>query len=511
MLLSFKELLFVLVIAWPLFVAARPTALIFMSAADFQRRRRAWFLLTIAAFISPNFWILAALAAPILFFAGRKDSNPAAVYFFLMHAIPPIGETIKAAGVTLFDLDTFMLLSLCIMTPAAFRMSRTRRRPQYPGLLLIDVALLGYGVLSSFQYLRAESVTGVLYPITFTDSIRRVLIFIFIAYIPYFVTSRSNAERRRLIDSIASYVLACGLLSGVAIFESLRGWLLYGEMPARLGATNLGAEYLIRGQALRAMASSGHPLTLATALSIACIFWLYLRAKVPSSRARLAISALLVAGLFVTYSRGPWFGAAFGCLVFVALRPRAISTLFKTTAGILLVGAVLSVTPFGQKIVNLLPIFGGKVDIGTLTYRERLFDRAVTVIAQHPLIGDSTALLQMEDLRQGEGIIDLVNVYIQVLLNDGIIGLSLLLAFSLVAITRANAIRRRLGVSEADGALLGASLIASMAGLYVTFAGGSLGNSERIYYMLGALVAAYVATAGNRAAISTARSGSASQ
>ena len=164
---------------------------------------------------------------------------------------------------------------------------------------------------------------------------------------------------------------------------------------------------------------------------------------------------------------------------------------------------MLSLTPFGQKVIDLIPILGGKVDVGTLTYRERLFDRATTIISQHPLIGDSTALLRMEDLRQGEGIIDLVNVYIQVLLNDGILGLTLLLGFSCLGVAKANSVRRLLAKSDVDMALLGASLIASMTGLFVTFAGGSLNNSDRLYYMLGALIAAYVASNRTHTAPST--------
>ncbi len=494
MALTIKELLVVLIIAWLVFKLAKPIALTFTSTADFERRRKAWFALTIVAFLSPNFWIVVAIAIPILIVTGRKDSNPVAVYLMLLSVIPPISKQIPMIGISnLFDLNTYLLLSFCVMTPAAVRMLRTPDRPRNRNLLWMDLALLGYGILNSFHYLQAQSFGGAYYPLTITDSIRRAVVFLFATYVPYFVTSRSSSDRRTLVDGIAAYCLGCGLLSGIAIFESLRGWLVYSEMPARLGDDSGIGEYLIRGHALRAMASSGHPLTLATLLSIACAFWLYLRTRVQSTRASLAFSVLLGAGLIVTYSRGPWIGAAVSCLVFVVLRPRALSAMFKTIVGVSLAGALLSLTPFGQKIIGLLPIFGGKTDVGTLVYRERLLDRATTIIGQHPFIGDTMAMSQMEDLRQGEGIIDLVNVYIQVLLNDGFLGLALLLGFLLLGLAKANSVRRRSIKSDVDMALLGASLIASIAGLLVTLAGGSLGNgTERMYYMVGALTAAYV-------------------
>jgi O-antigen ligase len=359
----------------------------------------------------------------------------------------------------------------------------------------MDLALLGYGLLNSFHYLQAQAVGGALYPITITDSIRRAFVFLFIAYVPYFVTSRLSVNRRALVDNIASYCLACGLLSGIAIFESLRGWLLYGELPTRW-ATSTGTQYLIREHALRAMASSGHPLALATYLSIAVAFWLYLRPRVESARARLGFSILLGTGLVVTYSRGPWIGAAVASLVFLMLKPRAVSAMFKTTIGVLLVGAALSTTPLGEKIISLLPIFGGKADSETITYRENLMDRSLTIIGQHPFIGDTTALSQMEDLRQGQGIIDLVNVYVQVLLNDGFIGLTLLLGFLLLGVAKVNAARRRSIRSDPDMATLGASLIACIVGFLVTLTGGSLGvGAATMYYMLGALTVGYAAIA----------------
>jgi O-antigen ligase len=492
--LNIKELFLVLVLAWPAFKLAKPVALTFTLPKDFERRRNAWFALTIVAFLSPSFWLYVAIAIPILVVTGRKDSNPVAVYLMLLQVTPIIGQSISVAGSSVFDLNTYMLLSFCILAPVAIRILRTRDRVRYRELFWIDLALLGYGVFNAFHYLQAETPNREFYPITTTDSIRRVFVFVIITYIPYFVTSRLNANRRALVDSLAAYCLACGLMSVIALFETLRGWLLYIEMPGRLGdSSGLIAEYLIRGSALRAMASSGHPLTLATLLSIAVALWLYLRTRVESRRARLAFSAILAAGLFVTYSRGPWLGAAVACLGYVLLQPRAVSALFKTTIGILLGGTLLSFTPFGQKILSLLPVFGGSVDVDTLTYRERLLDRAITVISEHPYIGDTKAFGQMQDLRQGEGIIDLVNVYIQVLLNNGIIGLTLFLGFMMLALAKANAVRRRSLRSDIDTALLGASLMGSIFGLFVTLAGGSLGNSERIYIMLGALTAAYVA------------------
>ena len=69
-------------------------------------------------------------------------------------------------------------------------------------------------------------------------------------------------------------------------------------------------------------------------------------------------------------------------------------------------------------------------------------------------------MLKMQDLRQGEGIIDLVNTYMTVLLENGFVGMALFLSFILIALRRAWSASRRSRVADPDLSLLGASIVA---------------------------------------------------
>src|SRR5580698_4904901 len=95
-----KALLVVLVIAALVFTFSKPVMLAFTSEADFIRRRRVWFVLTVIAFLSPNFWIFAFFAIPSYIWMGRKDSNPIAAYMLLMPVVPPVSADIPAIGVS---------------------------------------------------------------------------------------------------------------------------------------------------------------------------------------------------------------------------------------------------------------------------------------------------------------------------------------------------------------------------------------------------------------------------
>ena len=76
MIQSLKQLLLVLVIAWAIFRLAKPAALLFSAESDFSRRRNTWYIVTIAAFICPSFFVFALVVTPFLVMAGER-MNPA--------------------------------------------------------------------------------------------------------------------------------------------------------------------------------------------------------------------------------------------------------------------------------------------------------------------------------------------------------------------------------------------------------------------------------------------------
>ena len=489
-----KELIVVLVIALAVFKLARPIILLFSTPEDFTRRRRVWFALTAVGFLSPNFWLFALIAIPLLVWAGRKDSNPTALYLFLLHVIPPITIRVPMIGISfLLDVDFYLLLSFCVMAPAALRLYRSKDEARRRGLQAMDFFLLAYGLLTAFFFIYPEIANGTLMSPTFTDGLRRIFVFFFATVVPYFLISRSSFDRRALLDILASYCLGCALLAGVAMFESARHWLLYAEIGDRWGAIVSFTPYLERGTSLRAMASTGHPLTLGYLLAIAFGFWLYLQSHVTSKRRRLAVTIFIWLGLLAAYSRGPWIGAVCIYFVFAALRPQAVSKLFKALGIAVVVAFLISLSPLRDKVVSVLPFLGGTVDSENVLYRHRLFDRAWEIIWESPFLGDQSALLRMQDLRQGQGIIDLINSYVEVLLGSGFVGLSLFLSFILIAALKVWVSSKEVGKTDPDLGMLGASIVSCILGTLLMIENGSFGTgSERLFYVLAALSMAYV-------------------
>jgi O-antigen ligase len=98
----------------------------------------------------------------------------------------------------------------------------------------------------------------------------------------------------------------------------------------------------------------------------------------------------------------------------------------------------------------------------------------------------------MEDLRQGEGIIDIVNTYLGVALIYGLVGLFLFLGFILLGTIKTYLRVRELNQSDPDFALIGASLIACFVGTLIVIDSTSfILGCQKMFYVLGGLSTAY--------------------
>jgi O-antigen ligase len=356
----------------------------------------------------------------------------------------------------------------------------------------MDILLLSFGLLTAFLYLHPEISPNEVSAFTFTDALRRAFLFFITIYIPYFVVSRSVTSRRVIVEGMAALCLSCALMAAIALFETARHWLLYAELADHWGYGIPISSYDLRNADLRAMASAGHPLALGYLLAMAFGFWLYLQSHLKSSKYRFGVSLLLWLGLFATYSRGPWIIAACVFFIFYALRPRAFPGLLKagTIAALLMVA--ISLSPLGDKILKALPFFSASQEDASVVYRHRLFDHALQIIQDSPLLGDQYALLKMQDLRQGEGIIDVINTFVGVLLGNGLVGLSLFLGFILIALFKSLTVSRRIATTDPDFGMLGASLVSCILGTLIMMADGSFGGSlEQLFNVLAAFSAAY--------------------
>jgi O-Antigen ligase len=488
MLQSIKPLIVVLVLELLAFAVVKSAFLNFMTPQAFARRRNVWLMLTMAAFLSPNIWLFTLIALPLIYWAAQVDEHPTALYVMLLLIVPPVSVPIPMPAINqLFELTYFRILAFALLIPTGVRLLRNGRANS-AGLVKIDLILLAFGALQLAVYFPYESIT---------HTMRRTFLFLLDTFLLYYVFSRGVATKEAMRDTLASFCLACMLLVPVVAFESARGWLLFIGIPENWGSSNVFA-YLMRGDSLRAQASLGHSLTMGYALAIAFGFWMYLGGQLASKRQLWAGGIALWVGLLAAYSRAPWIVAAVVAAIFMIVSPTGRRNLVKASVALAVLAVPFSFTPPGQRMIDALP-FVGTVDQGNVDYREQLATLSWRLIQINPFFGDPFASRNMEELRQGQGIIDIVNTYALVSLFYGLVGCALFVICFVYPMLRVAHTVLSERVADVDDINLGVTVAAAVIGSLVMMATCSFGGVfEFLSWTLSGLCCAYMAVIASR-------------
>jgi hypothetical protein len=465
----YKAFLIVLVVTMVSFQIAKPVFLRFMSAENFARRRNVWLTLTTAAFLIPNFWLFMLFAFALLAYATAKDTSPAALYIFLLLVLPPITHVISIPGVVneLLTINPLRLIALVVLLPSAMRLLGRRQVPGETSQAAISGSRWALPDTLLAAYLALQLLLA--YPVqSLTASARLTFDLVAFTAVPYFVISRTLDTRDRLVEAMASFALAMAVLIPLGVVEFGAKWLLYAGLEGRWEGGRMYT-YLMRGPFLRAQVGAGHSLVFGFALAVAFGFWLYLQTRIESRGWRWFGLVTFVTGLVVSLARGPWLGAVTVLMMFTVVGPNSARRVAKVVAVVgLICGAVL-VSPFGENVVSYLPFVGAEGD-GSIAYRQQVAQASWQIIQMNPLFGSFGYMQYMESLRQGEGIIDIVNTYAGVALAYGLVGAALFLGFYLLIGWRCYAASRRVAAFDADLSLIGASLLACLSGALLMIA-----------------------------------------
>ena len=452
----------------------------------YTTRRNLWFGLTLAAFISHNFWLYTFIAILLLRIASRRETNPPALFFFIMFAVPVAFVDIPGLGLInyFFALSHTRILALFVLLPAFFSLIKKSDTVSF-GKVAADKVLIAYLFLMVSLYLRDTS---------FTDTLRQTFYFFLDVFLPYYVISRALKNLQDFKDALLSFVMAIMLLALIAVFESGRHWLLYQPLIYTLDFKQAMMGFLERDGALRAVAAAGQPIALGYLMSVGIGFYLFLQRSFTQKLFRRWSAALIVAGLIAPVSRGPWVGTAVLLIVFIATGTNPARRLMTIAVMGMLALPLLTILPGGEKVINLLP-FIGSTEKSTIDYRGDLISASVIVIKRNLWFGSVNYLdtPEMEALRAGrDGIIDVVNSYIGLALSQGLIGLGLFVSFFLLILLSIHRAMRLIPDKNSEEYLLGRVLLATLIAIMVIiFTVSSISVIPIVYWSVAGLGIAY--------------------
>jgi O-antigen ligase len=479
-----RALVFILILASFGFMIAKKAIPNNVPTAVFNSWRNIWLAVLITAFIASNFWVYIILSSIFILLLTKFEKNKIALFFILLFVIPPLEQQIPGFGVVnyLLTISHPRFITLIILLPAAILISHKNDfKFNKAGT---DKFLLLYMVLIIFLAFRDT---------TFTDALRRGLYTFMDIFLPYYVASRSIKNLSQMKVVLFAFVTSAFVLAFIGVFESNKQWLLFNSLDNALGISGTTSQYLARGDSIRVIATLGHSITFGYFLMVALGFYLFLYKAIQSTLIKRIGFLILIFGLLAPLSRGPWVGAAILVLIFVAQGPAAI----KNLSALLLVGLItlplLTVIPNGEKYLDLIP-YVGKTETENIEYREKLFSNSLVVIDKSPLLGSSNFMdePEMQELIQGQGIIDIVNSYLRITLESGYVGLLLFVCIFISVIIR---VRKKLTqVEDKKDQMygLGRSLVSVLLAIMVTIATvSSIGTIPIIYWTVLGLGVAY--------------------
>ena len=363
----------------------------------------------------------------------------AATYLFFFFWTPAAGSLLAIAGAYIAPLTPFMSFSGALLVGYMLHPENHLRRPFVSSDAYMLLFVLIYCSCAS---LRAPP-TGVA---------RNVATYFFPYVLSYFVLSRVRVERPELVLRLMLFGAAAGAM--LCLFETFRHWPLYAGVwgvKNDLWTIDAPRVWLERGGVARAYGPYAHPLTGGAMLGLAAIagWGVFLLRGRSGPLFTLGLAVLL--GLASTLSRSGLVALAIGIMVFQMLRGR-----YWLAVLVPLVGAVILIS---------LPILGGDDAQFSTTYRLGLISGVPHALGSHIWLGYREAVDQglLDDFIQGQGIVDLVNAYIAIVVEGGVVSLVPFLFFLLSVYPHYRAIRRL--APDRDQLVLAQALVAIQSAL----------------------------------------------
>jgi len=450
-----------------------------------------WVFTTFLAFLAPNFWLYAITLSIFLIFLTRN--NPIlklCLFFLLLPSIPAATVMVPGFGIINYFIYTgpHHVIILVLLLPLLISSRR--------GLIVnksVNILAFVYFLLLVGIAFRDTNVTNALRFSTITA---------LATIIPFYAVGRTVHKADDLKKIMFAAILGIFLQSIIGVAETLKGWHLYNGAINSLGLIWGVGNYLSRNNLLRASAALGHPIVLGYISAIGLGLYLYFYPKIQKKmRQQYWIGiTVFIGGLLASLSRGPWVGAVAMILVFLLTGQKAIGKLTKLMFGGFFVLAILSTTQAGKSFIELIPFVSNDENIhavSTISYRQQLLDQSWIVIKRNPFFGSANYLdtPEMETMRQGEGIIDIVNSYLVIALSSGLIGLGLFLSIFAAILYKMYKLMPTLkqNIKFRDLLVMDRALFATIIGVMVTiFTMSGISISQQYYWSLLGLACAFI-------------------
>ena len=336
-----------------------------------------------------------------------KPENRVYLYIGSIAAIPlSFTFQVPFPGLNYLTVLDYAKVSAIFLLGPVFVRAFFSERQQY--LKTVDTLLLIYVLLTSLMSFR---------DLPFTSVLRVMVDQFLLVFVPYIAISRTLKTQEQIERALKAFFVSVVILAGIGVISTLKSWNYYVHLADTVGALAF-IDY--RNGFLR-IGATLVPALLGLLMGIGAVQSLqYKSAKEMPVLYSFGLAAVFGFVLFVTGARGGWLAAIVIVLSYYML------TRFQSFGRYALMGGLA----FG--LIGVVVLVLGDSDLisdkyGTFDYRAELLRTSLVQIADRPLFGSADFLetQRFAHLVQGQGIIDLVNAYLQITLYYGLVGLGL--------------------------------------------------------------------------------------
>ncbi len=384
------------------------------------------FIITAAAFLSNSILIFTIVVASVcMYILRRKKELVVPYYLALIPLIPMYNYEIPGLvpGIRyLFAIDYPKMFALFLLIPLYLEIRQRSaffRGPAYAAT--VDKLVFSYFFCLSILAFREGSLTA---------SMRSVLIYFLEIVLPYFVISRCARDEKVFSAAFFAIFGSAVLLACVSVLEQRFRWEFYDYLLDLLDfkKPTTATHYYVRGGWMRVGTTMG-VIPFGYFLALALGVGLYLLHTLKTGKLYIYMGTGLISiALFFTGSRGAWLAAIVILITHFYFRLK-----FGGRAALVAVGLMLAAVAFLYE-----PNLDSIDEHGTVRYRLDLIENSMRVISNHFVFGtpNPKETAALEASRQGQGIIDIVNTYLAVVLYYGMVGLALFVLIFAVQIVK---------------------------------------------------------------------------
>ena len=379
-----------------------------------------WAIVTAFAFFVPYRLPVLLFMGVILAVLGQgSPARAAMLYMAVFLALPDYyKETIPFPGINyLIEINNAKVATIFLLGSIFFAKAFS---PAPKRLRAVDNLLLAFVLLTGLMSLR---------DLPFTSMLRALVNQFLLIYVPYIAISRSLTAQKDVDNALKAFFVATVICVAIGFISLAVHWNYYVNLNENLW---FKAFIETRNGLLRIYSVLNTPLLgLCAGIGAICAMSFRADKSIPASVFYLCLAVFALVA-FATGSRGGWLAAILTVIsYFVFVRMKGgVRKLFLATLAI-------GVVAMFNSLMQDTNVFDDQY--GTYNYRADLLRTSIPQIAQRPIFGSANFLEKpsFQALRQGEGLIDLVNAYLQITLFYGLSGLFLFLGSNLAALKSA--------------------------------------------------------------------------